>query len=490
MDEKLRKRALAKAQRIRIYSFYRNLGVLLIVVGLPLAIYLYLKTHDNNLRKLESNSSDFVEPSKSLEFVLKNGNVSDLQKYSRGLDAEIATGLIPRQYDAYRDKLRISDELIRRDQDENSVRYGILTKISASSALSAFDRNLGNGKTKNNADLLAICEQYAGDGDPDIRSTAELGKFTAHIQSYLLDPTNQEFAKLESKLDQLVSTITPDALTVKAMPKFVETMSTSKNAQHASKFNKKLAESLQNSLEPALRNVGDKIMDGIIIGSVDYAAMRRLIRIPDQQTISQLETIVTAIENNPNVSVSSYADIFAIVEGLRRINQNELETRLMDRLRGSTGKIKDRDKQNQVLKLFDGYDTRNNLFGHAFDLGREFADNPALPTDAATVILFFSPFQKLSCTWVASAMSLDQLDPLTTRYIIVCTDAALGNDLAQEIKDEFPNGILIGPDGKDIYLQQCPITHIPYIIILDRNKRVAAVNVDIDEVRTWLLDLN
>ena len=287
-------------------------------------------------RKLESNSSDFVEPSKSLEFILKNGNVSDLQKYSRGLDAEIATGLIPRQYDAYRDKLRISDELIRRDQDENSVRYGILTKISALSALSAFDRNLGNGKTKNNTDLLAICEQYGGDYDPDVSSTAKLGSLTAHIQNYLLNPNDQEFAKVTSKLDQVVSFVNPDAKTLYAIPEFVKLMSNSTNPRHAKQFARQFAQSLQNALEPALRNAGDVLMDESVMGSVDYDTMRRLVQIPDQQTLEKLENLVSTVANYPDVSYASYANICAVVEILPRVKRSDLEKRLMapDSIRG------------------------------------------------------------------------------------------------------------------------------------------------------------
>jgi hypothetical protein len=491
MEAKLLEHALAKEQFYRRLIVFRKLGIALMVVGLPLMIFFYVNGYDRDREKVASSSIESGEPAADLEFLLKNGSTSQLANYSSRLEKEAKNGLLPQQLEALKGRLRIANELIRRDADAESVRFGILTKINTLCLLAVFDRNYSKASRQNCSDLLAVSEQYSNDEDGLIKYTANLGKFAAQIHFYLLDSTDEEFAKLESSLENYVASLAAaknmdgDSAT-RDVANLIALVSRSKNEMHQQKFDALLAGGLDNAEEEVLRNLGDEIRDKLVIGRVDYGEIRSLIGIPDPQSIERLEELVAAIAREPNLSVSTYYNVATLVECLRQTNQLQLEDRLMTQLRKSAGNIPNEHKRKQVLQFFEGYEIRKSLIGKSFEFDGDIGDDPP----RSTVILFFSFSHSLSGDWVAELASLDKREPLKNRYLVVCQDRAIGGDFQKQMKEAFPNGILIGPSKKDFYLTQCPISQTPYIIILDRSHCVTAINVDIAQVRILLAKMN
>jgi hypothetical protein len=485
-------RSWSEGRAHRRSPFYHYVGTLLLLVALPVGIVWYFSSVDKSDKDAVDNSTDGSQSTKQLDFLLNKGSGLQLEKHYHELDSEIATGQIPRQLAAFKDRLRIADELIRRDQDERLVRFAIMAKLSTLSSLAAFDRAFDHREKRYDAELLAYCEQFTFDNDPVIRNKANVCEFAAHIQNYLRNPTDQEFAKLESKVDMFVSAITTEEQTVELIPDFfVPLMSKSQNSTHVNNFNARLAEHLQNSDQPVFRNAGDRIMDKIVFGTpCNWDNLRVLIRANDQTTVNKLESLVALISDEPDVSVSTYSNILSCIEFLEPEVHKDLRISLINRVRSTVANITNEDKREQVVDLIDRYVVRDSLIGKPFDLRSELVENSALPDKAPSVVLFVSSASPDRNELIENLKSLDQLVPLTNRYIIVYTDSKLTEEVGDQLKLDFPNGILIGPEEKDSFLEQCPITHVPYIIILDRNGRVAAINVDISQVRNHLSTLN
>ncbi len=489
LEEKLEQEGLAEEQFYRNLYFYRNIGIVLLVMGLPLVIVYYFTTVDRNLNQLP-DSTEIAEPLDDLEFLLARGSVFKLEDYSRQLDRELASRVVPRQLAALKNRLRIADELIRRREDDDSFRNGVITKINTLSALATFDRETNQPANPFGSDLLIFCEQFAYDKDPKIRDAARLGEINAHINSYLLEPTDQEFAKLESKLGEFISGLTSDVDIASEIPMLVRFMSNSKIDEHVHQFKLQLANSLQSSDEVVLKEIGDKIRDQLVVGSVNFDDLRRLIQFRDPQAIAKLEDLVNAVVDDPNISSSAYVYILTLVESLQQIDQNELEVRLREQLTTAVGKIANPDKRRKVGKWFDDYRIRNELIGKTFELGDAVIANPKLKMAAPTVILFLSPATQLASEWIELLQGIEDHKPHANRYVIVCVDPELTEEFRQQFKKQFPAGILIGPEKSVRYLEQCPISQVPYVVILDDKQRVIAVNVDVYQIRSRLSELN
>jgi hypothetical protein len=490
MEERQIQQARLEAKTRRNRQIWRYLGIVLVLVVMPFAMVWYLVSVDSSAKNTEVDSSDGMPTLSDLDYSLQKGDISQLEKQIQMLDEKIASGQAPTQLSAFKDKLRIADELIRRNHDETSVRFGVLSKLSALSSLASFDREFSHREKKYDTELLAFCERYKDDDDPLVRNSASVCEFSAHVQNYLQRPTDEEFANLETKLDAFISTIVPDQFSSGLISDFfVPLMSKSENTSHVRKFNAELADRLQNSEESVFQKEGDKIMDSIVIGAINWDNMRVLIRVDDKQTVNKLESFVKKLDVNPGVSVSTYSNVLSCIEFLGS-GFSDLKKSLVDELRSSIAKIPNNYKRDRVNDLIERFDVRNNLLGKPFELGTEVGKELAEPEKVPTVILFLSLANPETTEWVEMLQNLDREHPLESRFLIVCTDSNLPEDRSHKIKNEFPNAILIGPEETSDFLQQCPITHVPYIVVLDRENRVAAINVDIDRVRDQLRKLS
>ena len=371
-QEKYEQRRLEQIKRAQRNRRIRIFVASLVFLTVPVLLVWYF-----NVAKRGVESRENV-PTKSLDDfdkLLESGSAGKLMQYSDSLDQAVATRVVPQQLAAFQKKLRIADELIRREADAESVRFGVLTKINSLAALASFDRTFEQTSDQSCSELLTFCEQYSRDDDPKIRNLANIGQFTAAIHYYLLNPTDEQFAVIESKVDAFVLALAVNEDTTGIVPSLASLVARSGNDSHFRSFSLRLAKGLTGRDEPVLRNIGDDITGRTLFGKVNFEEMRRLIQIPDQQTIERLQNLVAAIAEYPNANVAIYSGTLAAVESLPA-TQRALRDQLREKLQESAQKITNPDLQQQVSDRLAGYDVREKLVGKFFELGSEITGDP------------------------------------------------------------------------------------------------------------------
>ena len=303
------------------------------------------------------------------------------------------------------------------------------------------------------------------------------------MHNYLSDSSDQNYQKIVDELPRFFDGLISNAEVVQAMVGIASLMELSSRKDQVEKFNLTLAKKLLENPDPQLQQLGSAMMDKSIIGAVNFGELRQLILIPDRESIERLEAIVNDICDNPNVSPTVFRNTLDTIEMLGRVNEDALEKRLVAYLRGTSPRITNDEARKEMAQILSEFDVRQNLLGNSFEPLREFPDNEGDgQVPPLTVVLFYSDNTNTSREVINSLEALDLHNEI--RFVVVCVDRAIGQDDAAAMQRIFPTVILVEPTKNGDFLRDCPVSTVPYMLLIDRDLKVVAVNVGVDQLRS------
>ncbi len=488
-ETELREQALAKELRFRRWFFYRRVGIVLLALGLPLTIVIYASVIGRSKEKSDLLGSVLItEP---LERLLHDNDIANLIEYSESLQEDVASNMLPRQLSALEDRRRIAEKLIELRQDEISFKFGVISKIDILMTKCSFNSKHNMDQSGFRDELVEFSNHYVSDPDPGIRTQASLGLLTAQIHDYLLETTDGNLLNVKHQLDATADLLNECNGPTLILTKFIPLMSLSNRDDHVREFKWMIGSKLKAMDDPQDWKNGADIHDRLELGDIDYETLRRLVLARDEVSIEKLKQLVDAISASKFVSATPYRNTLSIVEDLSQIDANELRQTLAEKLRDSADAITHAQARKTVADLVADYDKRTALEGKPFDLGLDsIATSETSGKDyGATIVLFFS-LQVTRSTDVVSLLSSRDFLPLPPtakiRFVLVSIDEFPAAEVTARIKTAFGEvveNIIVTPPESAHFLKQCPISTVPYMIIVDRNRRVFRANVDIEKLR-------
>ncbi len=483
MEEKLEKRALAKEQFYRKFYFYRNFGIVLLVIGIPSIIFVYASALSRSKEK--GQLLDSIVITDPLERLLYDDDVSGLITYSESMREDLTSNMLPRQLAALQTRRTIAEKLIELKQDNYSFKFGVIAKINVLMANCSFNAMYKLGQPGFRDELVEFSKQFDSDSDPAIRSRALLGLLTAQIHDYLLENSDENFVLVKQKLDGLFQS--PTTTLISELSKIIPFIAGSDRADHIQEFSLLLSTKLQQQPNGQLRDLGLSIADELIVGPVNYGLLRQLVLTKNNDAINQLKEIVKAVSSEPNVSFHTYLNALSVVDNLREAGNDDASVDLIRLLRTASKKIADDDHRVKVTEIFKEYDKRFEMIGQKLDLPVDSQD--ASHKDFVTIVGFFSAAAPDTEDWLSSLKETAHYSKLPVKFVLVSIDDEPDTFDVAKAREIFPGATIIDSSRKGFFLKQFPISWAPYLVILDKDQQIRRINADLNRIREQVLEL-
>ena len=214
--------------------------------------------------------------------------------------------------------------------------------------------------------------------------------------------------------------------------------------------------------------------------------------IGNQDSLKQLALAVDAICANSQISEIPFSKVLSLAENLSQIDQDQLRLEYVDRLREASRKVTDEEAAARIQQVFADYDKRNSLVGKTFDLaGAQFDGQPIDVSqfeNKVVAVVFFGLRHDVSRELLSRLTDYEYLVSDGVEFVLDCVD----DDVEPEKLGPLTKlrGVhVVTKSSAPGYLDQCPISKVPYVVIMDRQHTVVEVNLNVDKLRASLEQL-
>lgn len=203
-----------------------------------------------------------------------------------------------------------------------------------------------------------------------------------------------------------------------------------------------------------------------------------------EQYLRKLEELL----NEPDTGVDFVNLVYNEIGYFEMIGRHDLAKRILEQLKNSALKNTNEAAQLQGLRVVKFGLIRNELVGKPIDLNEN--DSNGNPIDVSrltnrpVILLFYSPnAPRTSDVFNNLRFTYELIRRTGVQVIAVAVEKAN----AEKFESGFdPSWISVDSSIEDtskIFLQ-CPVSHVPYFVIIDRNGVVDSLNVPADQLKT------
>ena len=256
------------------------------------------------------------------------------------------------------------------------------------------------------------------------------------------------------------------------------------------KLQQTYATKVQASANPEIRAVGEQMFDDLVFGGVSLEVLRIDIAKGISDSLGRYRTLLDLLSNNPNVSEPAYQRIVSINESLLTVERAEEAKRVNDYLLSLLPKVTDEAKRANIAKYLSRQAERIGLLGNPIDLAGNAWDGTLLEqTGKPTAVIFWSSQDANASTLM---MKMVNAFP-TTRDEQFKILAVTAEPLLEEGKARIPGfrtRLKFGSDELSRKLfERCPVDVLPYVLIVDSEGKVAAMNVSLTTIEDRLRNI-
>ncbi len=210
----------------------------------------------------------------------------------------------------------------------------------------------------------------------------------------------------------------------------------------------------------------------------------------DQRAINELVEINATIAASPDLSVDVYRNVILALDAVRESHQKEKEPELRAQLKTAAANIPDESRRQDILKLLDEHQVRLNLIGTNFPLNSGApAEQKLDPNATATAITFLNPDAEISLSFLEAWAQYDMVNVNEQFLIVTIGDTAPDTERLAQLQAAIPQALFINAPFNKYYTDRCPLSFVPYIVVLDSQQIVRGVNVGLGKFRELVISL-
>ena len=444
------------------------------------------------------NATKEVNATDDSEFdeVLESSDATQLTNILNGLNASVAGETREGSIKQHQRRIEVSNRLLTKKLDDKQSKLAITSKIKALTTVYGLGWVLREGVPNVAESLRDASTSYATSADPEIKKLAKLSLFK--VNSF-------EMAKEDNKLS-VDSLVTEMCGLLKDYPNDDTVLATLDT----------IVQFFQKRLEPS---VGFEIAQGLQAREsefVDSPKVVQMIRdITDDTTLSnanytqlfedrwvngrsgQQKLLEKSLElvAEPTAGTLLIKVVNNVAHWFEQDDQYESAAAIYQKIMASADTYQN-PKVTEIAKVIakDGI-ARSKIIGEKIDLTGLLLNGEQHPVEElegkVSLVVFWSMFSnKSSETLLSLSVSSQKWKERGIKIVAVNIDDSIELEKVTEITTPIKNVVFLFGDPKDNFsnniYNQCPSEVVPRLMLVQRDGRVADINVPFEEVDTQL----
>ncbi len=483
-----------KRQRSFWYKTKQRVFILLLMGAVGYLVF-WLQTRKPTTQNAESIATvEAVDASAVLDH-RDELSTTDLIYLAREMDLNPDAAL-PVQMQWIDDRIDISNQLLEKSDEELAQKEGTLYRMEALQLLSNLNRKYKLGESTVDAQLYELCESNLNHNDPEVSKIAAVVVMMSALHQFSTDPSLINLQDALNKCEQITSQLNEDHEIALAIFKYAKLMQRSDvMIDDSVEFYKVIVDQyLDSKSEKAsviATNAFREILYGDQSGEKQFSALlmagiKDRFRQNRKSIESEITNRIVYSLNEELLDEQGVQQIVTLLEILLTKDRINLASDISDQVHkflssGAGSKI-----EGAVAKL-DDYKKRLSLYQSEFSLdgvmhvgGAEIENSEQpillvywLPSDALSTRLLNS-LKRLSvgnvvqCIVISENLSEDELaqTKLLAKSIpeFSFTNVDLNSELGAEFRAQFP------------------VPRLPYLVLLDSQRQVMGINLDVRDL--------
>jgi hypothetical protein len=477
-----RRRQAARNLKTRI----RNNLFGIAIVGVLAALVYFVIAKKNRPRE-----SDVAAPRAATDFevVLNSTDPQEIIRYSESLPKNLLSQSLPNQITRLREQLQLGQHLIDLNADQESSRFGVNLKLDSLIILDTLNLVYDLKDTSFREQLLATASENLDNEDLAICRKAHLGICLSITHDYTRNPTDESFARLIQQFRSSTPKLKDDLVSSVSLARLVTLAAKSPRKEDVVELMNYAGTEFKQSSDESVRKLGAKIHDDIFVGNFDFNSISDQMLIGNEDSLKQLALAVDAVTANSQISEVPFSKVLALAENLSQIDRDDLREEYVSRLREASRNVTDEELSARIRQVIDDFDKRNSTVGKIFDLaGNQYDDLPmnvGQLSGKIVVVAYLGLRHRVSLEFVLRLSDYEYLVSEGVEFVVVCVDDSFSTDELAVLAEKQGVHVVTKVSAPG-YLDQCPISKVPYLVVLNRQHNVVAVNVNVDKLRGLL----
>lgn len=421
--------------------------------------------------------------------VLNSTDPTEIMRYSESLLKNLLRQSLPNQITQLKEQLQLGQRLIELDADEDSRKFGVNAKLDSLIFLDTLNLVYNLNDSSFRGLLFEFAQTKLDEEDMAIRRKAHLGICLSLTHDYSRNPTDETFAALLDQFKVSTPTLSDDLPSAVSLARLVTLATTSPRKDHVLELMDYAGAEFKKSENEQVRSLGAKFHDDIFVGDFDFNAMADQMLTGSEDSLNQLALAVDAVTANSQISEIPFSKVLSLAENLSQIGKDELRQEYVDRLRDASKRAGNDDVSARIQEVFADFDKRNSLTGKRFDLaGNQFDGQPldvARLDGKIVAVVYFGLRHRASQELLSRLNDYEYLVSEGVEFVLICVrDYVKPEALASLAQMRGVN--VATKSSAPGYQDQCPVSKVPYVVILDQQHTVVAVNINVDKMRAQL----
>ena len=437
-----------------------------------------------------------------LEELLRSGTTQELVK--RASELKVTSGLaLPLRMERIRKRMRIAESLLKKRDDALAQKNGMMLKIEGLHQIAKLSDSQLLGIKDAAEELNALVTECLNSPDPEIAKIARVSVMVNTVQDFLDDDTDAHRVNALNHCRQLAEELPEDREIATAIFQIAKVMKSSQGyTTHSVDFFDVVYKVYIGSKILLTKQIALRSYDEIVFGDDKLAELKESVIMHRDNAAQDLSKRMEYGLNKFELGADEVAQLFSMLIVLIQSSEMELALTNVQQFSNFLKQNPENANRDEIQKLLS--DAKKQIASFGKPLSRDALislDGQLLiepPTGTrARLLVFWSPNNMNSRK---TLVDLDRLPPklreltqIIAVYEIDQQNMEQEMTLVNEMADQLPQvkfaTIDADSDAGKAFKDRFPITQFPFLILLDRENVVCAVNPSMLTIRSQLRNI-
>ena len=232
---------------------------------------------------------------------------------------------LPEKVATLKQQLEITNRLLQMDDaTDRELQDGIINKINAFAVLTTlnYKHDLKENWVEN--ELIRYASQHLDHKDETVEVQARLALAFAYVQTYLVDPSEENFKRMLDCFIESAPVVSQDGSTSERFLTAVRLVRRNDNEEHTRMVFEPVGDLLKKSPDGNVWLKGARLKDLLVFGAMNFAELEFKVSIGDQQSIDTAYEMIEKIASAEEISPYAVRRCLRLAETLERIDRRSI----------------------------------------------------------------------------------------------------------------------------------------------------------------------